>query len=75
MKTAFHAWFDGLKTMKLIHHLSATAYPKGEPADLMGEFLRWAGLPANSNLKDQLFLLRQIQIGEEDEPPMGVRKS
>lgn len=65
LKTAFDVWFDGLRTMKLIHHLSANAYPRGEPEDLMGEFLAWAGLPAQAELKNQLSLLRQIQIGEE----------
>ena len=28
---AFHDWFDGLKTLKLIHHLSAGPYPRAEP--------------------------------------------
>ncbi len=71
LKAAFYGWFDGLRTMKLIHHLSAAAYPKGEPEDLMGEFLAWAGLTAQSDLKEQLSLLRQIQIAEEYRPSLN----
>jgi hypothetical protein len=60
----FHAWFDGLKTMKLIHHLSAGPWPRGEPEDMVPGVLEWAGLEPAQGIDAQLTLLREIQIGE-----------
>lgn len=57
----FHDWFDGLKTMKLIHHLSAGPYPRQEPERVVCGFLRWAGLEAVEGIDSQLELLRKIQ--------------
>jgi hypothetical protein len=64
LRSGFHAWFDGLKTMKLIHHLSAGPFPRGEPESVMPVFLRWANLEPVDGLGNQLDLLRKIQIGE-----------
>jgi hypothetical protein len=61
----FHDWFDGLKTMKLIHHLSAGPYPRKDPESVMAEFLEWAGLQPVEGIGPQLALLRKIQIGED----------
>jgi hypothetical protein len=60
----FHEWFDGLKTMKLIHHLSAGPYPREEPERVVSGLLRWAGLEAVEGIDFQLELLRKVQIGE-----------
>ena len=60
----FHHWFDGLKTLKLIHHLSAGPYPRTEPDFVVPEFLRWAGLKPFEGTERQLALLRRLQIGE-----------
>ena len=60
----FHDWFDGLKTMKLIHHLSAGPYPRKDPEWVMAEFLEWAGLEPVEGIGPQLEVLRKIQIGE-----------
>jgi len=64
LMSAFHGWFDGLKTMKLIHYLSARPIPRGEPESVMPELLRWAGLEPVKGIDRQLDLLREIQIGE-----------
>jgi hypothetical protein len=61
---AFHGWFDGLKTMKLIHDLSAGPMPRSEPESIIPELLRWAGLEPVEGIDRQLDLLREIQIGE-----------
>jgi len=61
----FHDWFDGLKTMKLIHHLSAAQYPRQNPEEVVPGLLRWAGLDAVEGIDSQLELLRRVQIGEE----------
>jgi hypothetical protein len=59
----FHDWFDGLKTMKLIHHLSAVQYPRQNPEGVVPGLLRWAGLEAVEGVDSQLELLRRVQIG------------
>jgi hypothetical protein len=61
----FHDWFDGLKTMKLIHHLSAGPYPRQDPERVVPGLLRWAGLETVEGIDSQLELLRRVQIGEE----------
>jgi hypothetical protein len=64
LMSAFHGWFDGLKTMKLIHDLSAGPMPRKEPESAMPELLRWAGLESIKEIDQQLDLLREIQNGE-----------
>jgi hypothetical protein len=61
----FHGWFDGLKTMKLIHHLSSGPFPRKEPEQAVPELLKWAGLEPVKGMNDQLELLRKVQIGED----------
>jgi len=58
----FHDWFDGLKTMKLIHHLSAGPYPRQDPELVVPDLLQWAGLEAVEGIDSQLELLRSLQI-------------
>ena len=60
----FHGWFDGLKTMKLIHYLSAGPLPRSEPENVVPGVLEWAGLEPVQGIDRQLALLREIQIGE-----------
>jgi hypothetical protein len=64
LMAGFHGWFDGLKTMKLIHHLSAGPLPRSEPECVMPGLLEWAGLEPVQGIDSQLTLLRAIQIGE-----------
>ncbi|MCX5908129.1 MAG: hypothetical protein NTY64_13350 [Deltaproteobacteria bacterium] len=63
--SAFHGWFDGLKTMKLIHHLAAGPLPNGKPEEIMPGLLEWSGLPPMTGVKEQLSLLRQTQMAIE----------
>jgi len=65
LRNGFHQWFDGLKTLKLIHHLSSGPFPRGEPKQVLPDFFTWARLDAAEGIENQLFLLRQIQIGED----------
>lgn len=58
---AFHDWFDGLKSMKLIHSLSAGPYPRSEPEEALPPLLEWAGLGRVKGVDEQLALLRRIQ--------------
>ncbi|MBI5968842.1 MAG: hypothetical protein HY882_13440 [Deltaproteobacteria bacterium] len=64
LMSGFHGWFDGLKTMKLIHYLSAGPFPRGEPERAVPGLLQWAGLEPVEESDQQLALLRKIQIGE-----------
>jgi len=38
---AFHAWFDGFRTMRLVHLLCDTGLCRGEPEDILPEFFAW----------------------------------
>jgi hypothetical protein len=63
LRSAFQDWFDGLKTMKLIHHLSALPFPRCEPEEALPPLLAWAGLERVNSIAAQLELLRRIQNG------------
>ncbi len=63
LRKGFHDWFDGLKTMKLIHYLSAGPYPRQDPERVVFGLLRWAGLEAVEGVDSQLELLRRVQMG------------
>ncbi len=64
-QSAFHGWFDGLKTMKLIHHLSAATFPRCEPEAAVPPLLEWAGLSAGGSIAEHLALLRSHQNGPD----------
>lgn len=57
---AFHVWFDGLKTLRLIHHLSAF-HPRCSPEEALPPLLAWAGLPVPPRGEEQLEILRDVQ--------------
>jgi len=65
--TAFHGWFDALRTMKLIHHLSASPFPRCGPEEAFPPLLDWAGLERVTGIAGQLALLRRVQNGEGDQ--------
>jgi hypothetical protein len=60
---AFHGWFDGLKTMKLIHHLSAGPFPRCQPDGALAELFAWGGLAPVSGIEGRLEALRGLQNG------------
>lgn len=57
---AFHGWFDGLKTVRLMHHLSAL-FPRCRPADTLPKLLARAGKDCPQGEAAQLELLRAMQ--------------
>lgn len=59
---AFHAWFDGLRTLKLIHHLSDTVFRRKGPAESVQPLLQWANIEPAATPDRQLALLRSLQI-------------
>ena len=72
---AFHGWFDGLKSMKLIHPLSAARYPRCEPEKTLPDLLQWGRLDAVSGLEQQLDVLRRLQLGGDFPGPGTVIKA
>lgn len=63
LNSAFHIWFDALKTLQLIHHLSAGPFPKKEPEEVLPSLWQWAGLISPATREGHLSLLRRLQIG------------
>jgi len=60
LKVAFHGWFDALKTVRLIHHLSQS-YPRCRAAEALPGLFQFCGVaPAQGELA-QLHLLRGRQ--------------
>ena len=60
---AFHGWFDALRTMKLIHHLSERRHPRCGPEESVAPLMKWGGLPIPAGVTAKLSLLREIQNG------------
>ena len=58
---AFHGWFDGLKTLRLVHHLCDTGFERQEPARVLPALFRWSGLEDAGPLPAQLARLRRRQ--------------
>ncbi|MEZ4601315.1 MAG: glycosyltransferase family 2 protein [Syntrophotaleaceae bacterium] len=58
---AFHDWFDGLKTTRLIHHLCTSAWPRCHPEQALPPLLAAAGLKPTEDPREQLSLLRRLQ--------------
>ncbi len=58
---AFHSWFDGLRTLKLIHHLSDTILLRKTAEEALPPLLEWAGLEQVEDPDSQLALLRTLQ--------------
>ena len=42
-RQAFHVWFDGFKTMRMIHLLCDAGFSRGEPEDVLPEYFFWDG--------------------------------
>lgn len=70
---AFHIWFDGLKTLRLLHRLCARDLLRRPLEEIVPELFQWCGLPA-ADLGAGLALLRSRQeqpklfsIGSVDE--------
>jgi hypothetical protein len=72
---AFHGWFDGLKTMKLIHHISAGPFSRCEPDSALEELFAWGGLQPVSGIDNRLAVLRLLQIGEYNDSRDGIVSS
>lgn len=63
--TAFHGWFDGLKTLRLIHHLCDQAAPRSTQETVLVDLFALADLPCPTSLKAKLDTLRHHQNGTQ----------
>ncbi|MBI1922180.1 MAG: hypothetical protein HYS23_13990 [Geobacter sp.] len=61
LRSAFHGWFDGLRTMKLVHHLSAGPFPRCEPEEALPPLCAQAGFPSAGAVGGWLNTLRDVQ--------------
>lgn len=58
---AFYELFDGLRTMKLIHHLSADTFPRCGPSEALPALFAQAGLSPSADVRGWLKTLRDVQ--------------
>jgi len=62
LRSAFHGWFDALKTVRLVHHLSLS-YPRCLASQSLPHLLQLGGMDASQGESAQLKLLRAVQNG------------
>lgn len=60
--SAFHGWFDALKTVRLVHHLSLS-YPRCFAPTALAPLFQLSGLESFTEESAQLNLLRAVQNG------------
>ena len=60
---AFHGWFDGLGTLRLIHHLGSGPRSRCPSEDSLPQLMQWARLDAAGDSAKQLHGLRIHQQG------------
>ncbi len=60
LQSAFHGWFDALKTVRLVHHLSL-CYPRCAASQALPPLLKLSGLGIFQEEQAQLKLLRRVQ--------------
>jgi glycosyltransferase involved in cell wall biosynthesis len=57
---AFHTWFDGFRTMRLIHLLCDSGLCRGEPDNLLPEYFAWDNRSCPDSLPGMLEELRRL---------------
>ena len=58
---AFHGWFDGLKTLRLVHRLCDNGFPRQRPERSLHQLFSWCGLDNFGSITDQLSRIRKHQ--------------
>jgi hypothetical protein len=73
---AFHSWFDALRTLRLIHHLSDGSLPRENHCGLVSSLLEWAELAPVGDPDAQLAILRNVQTMHHahERPPIQARQ-
>jgi len=78
MARAFHTWFDGFHTLKLMHHLRDHGLPEQAGFSAVGELLSWVGepvdsVPASEDLDAQRRLLERLRALCRHQGARGLR--
>lgn len=60
-RAAFHGWFDGLKTTRLLHYLASGPWPRCSPEHAVPDLMNGIGLEAAAGAEQQLMQLRRLQ--------------
>lgn len=60
---AFHAWFDGFRTMRLVHELCDAGLSRGEPEQALPDLFAWAGRSCPATVPEMLHVLRSLDGG------------
>jgi hypothetical protein len=55
---AFHSWFDGFRTLRLIHLLCDAGLSRGEPLEMLPAFFSWDGRDCPESVRAMLEELR-----------------
>jgi hypothetical protein len=77
---AFHVWFDGLKTLRLLRRFTDAGHAPGPPEKILPPLLAQAGLTPETDPGRQLALLRTLQNRmvqdrtQTGRPPPEVRR-
>lgn len=58
LRKQFHVWFDGFRTLKLLHHLRDHGYPETSLINAVGTLLDWQGVATPP-------LARDVEEGEK----------
>jgi hypothetical protein len=58
---SFHSWFDAFRTMRLMHHLTDSAYPRIAPEEAVPPLLQRVGHASPSGVSGLLERLRALQ--------------
>lgn len=61
LMAAFHGWFDAFRTMRLLHYLSDSAWPRVPPEQAVGPLLERAGYAGATDMAGLLERLRALQ--------------
>ncbi len=69
---AFHVWFDGFRTLKLIHHLSDTILPKCKMEIALPDVSFSRVVDGPSAIRHRLEKLRKEQLGADYEEPVNI---
>jgi hypothetical protein len=57
-KRAFHSWFDGFRTMRLVHLFCDAGFGRGEPEDVLPAYFAWDGRANPGSLTAMLEAMR-----------------
>ena len=59
---AFHVWFDGFRSLKLIHQLCDEEFGRGEPEELIPAYFEWRGDQFSGGVAEALELMRSQDV-------------